>query len=76
MAKKEITFENAIQRLEEIVDLLESGEHPLEKSLELYEEGVKLVKLCNGKIEKVEKSVKILMNNDGELQERDFEPNE
>ena len=57
MSKKEITFENAMERLEEIVNLLESGDSPLDKSLSLFEEGVKLVKLCNEKIEKtVEKT--------------------
>ncbi len=76
MAKKEISFEGALDRLEEIVDLLESGENPLEKSLELFEEGVKLVKLCNKKLDNVENSVKILMNNDGEFVEKDFKPDE
>lgn len=76
MAKKEISFEDALERLEEIVDLLESGENPLEKSLELFEEGVGLVKLCNKKLEGIENSVKILVNNNGEMEEKDFKPNE
>ena len=76
MAKKNISFEDALDRLEEIVDLLESGENPLEKSLELFEEGVKLVKLCNKKLESVENSIKILVNNDGEFVEKDFNPDE
>lgn len=75
MAKKELSFEKAMERLEEITELLESGEHPLEKSLELYEEGVKLIKLCNSKLEKVEGAVKILLNVDGELVEKDFGTN-
>lgn len=76
MAKKVLSFEDNLERLEEIVALLESGEHPLEKSLELFEEGVKLVKICNSKLEAVEKSVKILINNDGEIVEKDFNPDE
>lgn len=76
MPKKEVSFEDALDRLEEIVDLLESGENPLEKSLELFEEGVGLVKLCNKKLEKVENSVKILINNNGEMEEKDFKPDE
>ena len=72
----EISFEKALDRLEKIVDLLESGENQLEKSLELFEEGVGLVKLCNKKLEAVENSVKILINNDGEMEEKDFIPNE
>ena len=76
MPKKEVSFEDALERLEEIVDLLESGENPLEKSLELFEEGVRLVKLCNKKLETVENSVKILVNNGGEMGEEDFLPDE
>ena len=76
MAKKELSFEKALERLEEIVDLLESGEYPLEKSLTIFEEGVGLVKECNKKLEKVENSVKILLNDNGELLEKDFNPDE
>lgn len=76
MPKKVMSFESALDRLEEIVDLLESGENPLEKSLELFEEGVSLVKLCNKKLEAVEGSVKILLNNNGEMEEKDFVPDE
>jgi exodeoxyribonuclease VII small subunit len=76
MPKKEISFEKAMERLEEIVNSLESGESPLDKSLSLFEEGVKLVKLCNEKLEKAEESVKKLINVDGELIETDFEVGE
>ena len=76
LKNKEVSFEDALERLEEIVDLLESGENPLEKSLELFEEGVGLVKLCNKKLENVENSVKILINNNGEMEEKDFKPDE
>ena len=76
MAKKELSFEKALERLEEIVELLESGEYPLEKSLTIFEEGVGLVKECNKKLEKVENSVKILLNDNGELLEKDFNPDE
>lgn len=72
MPKKQMNFETALDRLEEIVALLESGENPLEKSLELFEEGVGLVKFCNKKLESVENSVKILLNDNGEMVEKDF----
>lgn len=72
MAKKELSFEEAMIRLEEIVDSLESGDFSLEESLKLYEEGVKLINICNTKIANVEASVKILLNKDGELIEEDF----
>lgn len=72
MPKKELSFEKAMERLEEIVNSLENGECPLEESLKLFEEGVKLVKLCNNKLENVEGSIKKLANIDGEMVEEDF----
>ena len=72
MNKKELSFEKAMDRLEEIVQLLESGDFPLDKSLSLFEEGVKLVNLCNSQLEKAESSVKQLIENNGELVEKDF----
>lgn len=72
MSKKEVSFEKAMERLEEIVVALESGEYPLEESLKIFEEGVKLVKLCNAKLETVEGSIKKLANYDGEMAEEDF----
>lgn len=76
MAKKEMMFEEAMQRLEEIVDSLENGDFPLEKSLKIFEEGVKLVKYCNKKLEAVEGSVKKLVNIDGEMVEEDLDATE
>lgn len=76
MAKKDISFEQALERLEGIADSLENGDFSLEESIKLYEEGVNLIKLCNSKLEGVESSIKILINNDGELTEEDFNPNE
>lgn len=72
MPKKDVSFENAMERLEKIVESLENGEYPLEESLKLFEEGVKLVKLCNTKLESVEGSIKKLVNVNGELVEKDF----
>ena len=72
MPKKELSFEKAMDRLEEIVASLEGGEFPLEESLKLFEEGVKLVKLCNSKLESVEGSIKKLVNIDGGMVEEDF----
>ena len=72
MSKKELSFEKAMDRLEEIVASLENGECPLEESLKLFEEGVNLVKICNNKLETVEGSIKKLANIDGEMVEKDF----
>ena len=68
--EKEFKFETAMKRLEEIVNALESGKVDLDESLALYEEGIKLVKLCDTKLKDVEaKAVKILENS----QEKDFD---
>ena len=67
------TFEQSLARLEEIVRMLESGSAPLDKSLELFEEGVGLVKSCNSKLDNVEQRIKILSRNDeGNMTESDF----
>ena len=50
----EPTFEAALKQLEEIVQKLEKGELPLEESLRLYEEGIRLSRLCHGKLEEAE----------------------
>ena len=76
MAKKTTSFESSMNRLEEIVEQLENGDFPLDESLKLFEEGVKLVKLCNEKIENVEQSIKILINDNGEMKEEDFKPDD
>ncbi len=65
MSKKNPSFEEALSRLEEIVRLLESGESPLDKSLELFEEGVKLVKLCSTKLDEAEQKITILVKKRG-----------
>lgn len=56
----DMTFEAAMMRLEELVRYLESGNAPLDKSLEAFEEGVALVKLCNNKLDSAEQKVKFL----------------
>lgn len=74
MNEKEMTFEVAIARLEEIVRMLEGGNAPLDQSLALFEEGVALVKLCNSRLDSAEQKVKILTSNgDGTLTESDMQ---
>ncbi|OGP29008.1 MAG: exodeoxyribonuclease VII small subunit [Deltaproteobacteria bacterium GWF2_42_12] len=73
----EIKFEDALKRLEEIVGTLEKGGIPLERSLKIFEEGVRLSRLCNKMLDKAEKKVEILMRNDsGELESKPFEQDE
>ena len=49
----EIKFEKAIQRLEKIVDDLETGELDIDKSLEIFEEGIKMSRVCSKKLVKL-----------------------
>ncbi len=70
---KEMTFEAAMVRLEEIVRALESGNAPLDVSLGLFEEGVALVKLCNKRLDTAEQKVKLLVRNEnGDMVETDM----
>ena len=57
---KKKSFEDAVQRLEEIVADLENSEIKLDDMLQLYEEGSELVKLCLSKLDDVEKKISIL----------------
>lgn len=69
----ELNFEEAMARLEQIVRALEGGNVPLDESLTLYEEGVRLVKLCSNRLENAERRIKILVDGgDGNLIEQDF----
>jgi exodeoxyribonuclease VII small subunit len=73
MAEKK--FEDAMKRLEEIVENLESGELSLEDSLKNFEEGMKLVKFSTGKLEEAEKKVtKLIIDSEGKRTQAPFEP--
>ncbi|MBK5099532.1 MAG: exodeoxyribonuclease VII small subunit [Desulfobacteraceae bacterium] len=63
MAEK--TFEQAMQRLEKIVQDLEGGELSLEDALKAFEEGMGLAKFCSGKLEEAEKKVTLLVQESG-----------
>lgn len=68
-------FEDAMKRLEEIVEALEAGDLPLEESLRRFEEGVALVKLCNSKLDEAERKVTLLLEEqDGKTREVPFVP--
>ncbi len=60
MSKKD-NFENALKRLEEIVQRLEGGELSLDESLKLFEEGIELSRLCSKKLSEAESKVEKLI---------------
>jgi exodeoxyribonuclease VII small subunit len=75
MAEKK--FEAALGRLEDIVKELETGDLPLEQSLKLFEEGIKLSRLCNKRLEDAERRVEILLKNkNGTVTAQPFEDQE
>ena len=58
--KPELTIEESLEQLEEILSKLENQDSPLEESFGFYEEGMKLVKHCQAQIDRVEKQIQIL----------------
>ncbi|MBR0396975.1 MAG: exodeoxyribonuclease VII small subunit [Eubacterium sp.] len=77
MAKKTLTFEQSMQRLEEIVRLLERGDVPLEESLALFEEGSGLIAQCSKLLDQAEqKVIKLKKGSDGAPVELPFDAEE
>jgi exodeoxyribonuclease VII small subunit len=72
-------FESNLKALEEIVAQLEGGDLTLDRAMELFEEGVKISRFCNAKLEEAERKVEALIKTaDGGIAETPFaaEPNE
>ena len=73
----EIPFEEALKQLEAIVSRLERGELPLEEALSVFEDGVRLTRLCSARLSEAERRVNILTRSvesvSGELEEQPFE---
>ena len=61
MTKK--SFESSLKELEQIVEQLETGDLPLERSLELFEKGVKLSRDCQQRLDEAENRVELLLKN-------------
>ena len=74
MNEKNMTFEQSMARLEQIVRTMERGDAPLEESLKLFQEGTELVRSCNQLLENAQLQVKKIMTApDGSPVEEDFE---
>ncbi len=73
----ERSFEISLAELEKIVGRLESGELPLEESLELFERGIKLSRECREKLTNAERRIEILMkDSEGRLTAREIDADE
>ena len=70
--KTELTFEQAVARIDEIVSSLEKGDAELEKSLSLFEEGVKLIETCGTMLDKAEQIVVRLQTAMGNEQPKEY----
>lgn len=68
-----LKFEEALARLEAVVARLEGGDLPLEEALSLFEEGVRLTRLCTARLEEAERKVSLLLRDEeGALREVPF----
>lgn len=73
MSKKATSFEDKMERLEQIVRAMEQGDVPLSDSMKLFREGTDLVRECGKMLDEAELEVKkILVNEDGSYTEEDF----
>lgn len=66
MPTKNMKFEQSMERLDEIVSELEKNEKPLDESIRLFEEGLKLVKSCNDRLKDFEKQVQTIIDENSE----------
>jgi exodeoxyribonuclease VII small subunit len=67
-----MNFEEAMEKLEQIVSKLESGDVPLEQAIELFQEGMKLSQLCGQKLEQVERKIEMLIEEEGGYGKKPF----
>jgi exodeoxyribonuclease VII small subunit len=73
---EKLSFEQAMEKLEEIVQKLETGDVPLEKAIDYYQEGMILSKLCNDKISNVQEKMTKIMDEQGEITPFELEEDE
>jgi exodeoxyribonuclease VII small subunit len=77
MAEKEKNFEELMVELEDITNKLESDKLTLDESVKLFEQGMKVSKECNQKLESAEKKITVLLNADSDdMKEESFIPEE
>lgn len=70
---KESTFEENLEKLEEIVRNLESGNIPLDDAIKSFNEAMLLAKKCDEKLKNVEEQVNSILNKEGKLEEFNLE---
>jgi len=77
MAEDKNSFEEAISKLQEIVEKLEKGDLTLDESIEYFQEGIKLSKFCTKRLDEIEKKITVLIEGEnGEVEEKAFAVND
>lgn len=71
--EKEISFEENLNELEQIVKDLESGNIPLDKAIDEFNKAIKIAKICDEKLKNAEEKVNKILNKDGKLEDFDIE---
>ena len=72
MSKDKNNFEKNLHKLEEIVEKLENGEVDLEESVKLYEEGMRLKKICEEKLKSIDLQIKTIKEDNNKISKEDF----
>ncbi len=71
-AKKSYPFEQSLEKLEKLVEQMEEGDLTLEESLKTFEEGIRLTRECQQALSSAEQKVKLLIEENGQINESDF----
>lgn len=71
MAKEK--FEDALEKLEDIVRKMEAGDIPLDEALKSFEEGIRLIRFCSAKLEETERRVEMLLGKEDSLRVKNFQ---
>ena len=74
-AAKDKTLEQYLEEMNEISRRMESHEQPLDQALKDFEQGMKIVKICREKLNDMEQKISILMQENGQMHEKEFNPN-
>ncbi|WP_096188475.1 exodeoxyribonuclease VII small subunit [Evansella halocellulosilytica] len=70
---EQLTFEEAMDKLESVVGKLEEGDVPLEEAISMFQEGMELSKYCHDRLQSVEKQMTKVLNEDGEVSTLDVD---
>lgn len=75
-AETQLSFDKALAQIEKLVQDMESGSLPLEKMMEQFEEGMRLIAFCSAKLNEVERKIEIMVKKGDKIVTEPFEPEE